>query len=290
MSAPEPTPVMPVPVAESEASPGFNSTGWLGSKSVFDPPDKRKLSASVSISFGIHALLFAALVWGAWRTAEAVQEPPPDKLDVVFLEAPGPGGGGGGSPAPAPIKKLEIPKVAPKPTPVAPTPVPIVPPPPPPDLMAPVQTNAAALIQATGANSVSLATYAGGGRGGGVGSGTGAGVGPGTGGGFGGGAYQPGSGIVNPSLLRKVEPKYTSEAMRAKIQGEVELEAVVLANGTVGDIRVVRSLDRSFGLDDKAIEAARQWLFTPGTRTDPSTKQSGPVPVIVRLILEFRLH
>jgi protein TonB len=288
MSAPEPTPVMPLPVPEPEASRGFNSAGWLGSKSVFDPPDKRKLSTSVLISAGIHAAFFALLIWGAWRTAEAVTETPPEKLDVVFLESPGPGGGGGGSPAPAPVKKLEIPKVAPTPTPVAPTPVPVVPPPP--ELTAPVQTNAADLIQATGANAVSLAAYAGGGRGAGIGPGTGNGVGAGTGGGFGGGAYQPGNGIVNPELLRKIEPKYTSEAMRAKIQGEVELEAVVLANGTVGDIRVVRSLDRSFGLDDKAIEAARQWLFKPGTRTDPATKQAGPVPVIVRLILEFRLH
>ena len=73
--------------------------------------------------------------------------------------------------------------------------------------------------------------------------------------------------------------------MRAKIQGTVELEAVVLPNGTIGDIRVVRSLDRACGLDQEAINAAREWLFAPGR--DAAGR---PVPVIVMVILEFRIH
>ena len=179
---------------------------------------------------------------------------------------------------------LEIPKhKAPE---VAPIPIPKpADPPPTPTLVAPIETNAANLLQSTGQSSVSLAAYGGGGRGGGVGSGTGNGVGPGTGGGFGGGAYRPGSGINFPTLLRQEQPKYTSDAMRAKIQGVVELEAVVLEDGTVGEVRVVKSLDKMFGLDQEAIAAARRWLFRPGT--DRSGK---PVATIVTLILEFRLH
>jgi TonB family protein len=73
--------------------------------------------------------------------------------------------------------------------------------------------------------------------------------------------------------------------MRAKIQGTVELEAVVLPNGSIGDIRLVRSLDRIYGLDDQAIKAARAWLFAPGCDTT-----GRPRPVIVTLILEFRIH
>jgi len=56
----------------------------------------------------------------------------------------------------------------------------------------------------------------------------------------------------------------------------------VLPNGTVGQIRVVKSLDP--GLDQQAIIAARQWLF------DPSTHQGKRVEVIVRLILEFHIR
>lgn len=100
---------------------------------------------------------------------------------------------------------------------------------------------------------------------------------------FGQDAYQPGSGIENPKLVKKVEPKYTSEALRARIQGEVELEAVVGVNGMIGDIRVIKSLDKTFGLDEKALEAARGWVFTPGTRDGKA------IPVIVRLILEFKV-
>lgn len=100
--------------------------------------------------------------------------------------------------------------------------------------------------------------------------------------GFGEGAYRPQPGITNPIALKQVEPKYTSEAMRAKIQGEVELNVVIRADGTIGDVRVAKSLDRTFGLDEEAIKAAKQWLFRPGMLDGKS------VPVLVTLILEFR--
>jgi protein TonB len=212
-----------------------------------------------------------------------------DKEDIpkfVFLPQPGPGGGGGGSPAPAPPKPMEVPKhKMPDPVPVQPVPTPPPPPPVPvPTLTAPVETNAANLIQATGNNLVSLAAYGGGGRGGGIGKGSGSGVGEGTGGGFGGGAYMPGNGVSDPVLVKKVEPQYTPEAMRAKIHGEVELEAVILPNGTVGDLRVSKSLDDKYGLDKAAMAAAKQWLF------QPSMKDGQRVPVRVTLILTFRLY
>ena len=89
----------------------------------------------------------------------------------------------------------------------------------------------------------------------------------------------------NPVPIHEVQPKYTGEAMRSKIQGEVHLEAIVLPDGTIGDIRVIRSLDRLCGLDQEAINAARAWRFMPGKDV---TGQ--PVPVIVTLIMEFRLH
>jgi protein TonB len=140
-------------------------------------------------------------------------------------------------------------------------------------------------FQAMGSSSVSLAAYGGGGRGRGLGEGAGSGVGRGTGGGFGGGAYRPGAGITNPVPIRQPRPGYTSEAMRAKIQGQVELEAVILADGTVGDVRIVRSLDKVYGLDQEAIKAARQWVFRPATDRDGK-----PVPIIVLLELTFTIH
>jgi len=90
--------------------------------------------------------------------------------------------------------------------------------------------------------------------------------------------------VTEPKLIREVKPQYTADAMRAKVQGEVELEAVVNPDGSVDRIRVTRSLDRTFGLDQKAIEAVRQWRFMPGMR------QGQPVAVRVSVVLDFTLR
>jgi TonB family protein len=90
--------------------------------------------------------------------------------------------------------------------------------------------------------------------------------------------------IIVPVATRNVTPRYTSEAMRAKLQGVVVVQAVVGANGAVERVRVTQSLDSQMGLDDAALAAARSWAFKPGT------KDGKAVPVAVTLTLEFRLH
>ena len=118
----------------------------------------------------------------------------------------------------------------------------------------------------------------------GRGSGTGSGLGPGSGGGTGGGAFRPGAGITLPRVLREVKPQYTADAMRAKVQGTVLLECIVQEDGSVGPVKVVRSFDPIFGLDQEAIKAARNWRFTPGMR------QGQPVAVIITIELSFTLR
>lgn len=98
------------------------------------------------------------------------------------------------------------------------------------------------------------------------------------------GAYRPGSGVTDPVVVREVKPVYTDAAMRARIQGLVELEAIVRPDGTIANARITKSLDRQYGLDQQAIEAAGGWLFKPGYL------DGKPVPVVVTLILEFRLR
>jgi len=120
------------------------------------------------------------------------------------------------------------------------------------------------------------------GAGTGLGDGRGGGIGPGEGGGTGGGPFKPGSGIEPPTLLREVKPLYTDEARRQSIVGNVVLEIVVRRDGTVGSLRVIRSLGA--GLDERAVEAVRQWRFGPARR------QGAPVDVIVEVSVEFRLR
>jgi periplasmic protein TonB len=95
--------------------------------------------------------------------------------------------------------------------------------------------------------------------------------------------YEPGNGVSLPTLVREVKPAYTARAIGARIQGEVWLSAVVLADGTVGEVTVVRSLDTMFGLDAEAIIAVKQWLFNPGT------KDGLAVAVRVTIALTFTL-
>ena len=126
----------------------------------------------------------------------------------------------------------------------------------------------------------------------GPGKSTGTGGGPGAGSGGNGRRNGPGTGdgppgfgrVSSPRLIRKVDPEYTSAAMQAKLQGTVFLEAVVQADGTVGDVRIVRSLDAGFGLDQNAINAVRQWRFEPGLQAGK------PVAVIVSIELTFTLR
>jgi protein TonB len=249
---------------------------------MFDQPKKTRMGGALLGSIIFHAGLFALIFYIFIFHPEVAQQMKDEVVKVVYLPQQGPGGGGGGSPKPAPPKPTEIPK-AKAPEPVVPPPV--VPPPMPiPTLNAPVTTQAAN-IQAAGMSAVSLSAYGGGGRGTGIGSGTGNGVGPGTGGGFGGGAYRPGNGISSPTLLKQVRPNYTPDAMRAKIQGMATIEAVVKEDGTVSDVRIVKSFDKVYGLDQEALKAARQWLFRPAH--DPSGKA---VPVLITIELEFTLH
>jgi protein TonB len=283
MSASNQTPA-PTPDEPARARGALSAAGWLGAEDVHSMPEDRKLGGAFGTSLFVHGGLLALLIAAfAVVPQQVFDQPEPLEFKVAFVPQVGPGGGGGGSPAPAPAKKLEIPKTAPPVTIPIPAPVPVEPPPVP-TLVAPIQTTASTVLQASGSNVISLAQYGGGGRGGGVGAGQGNGVGVGTGGGFGGGAFQPGNGVSWPSILREEKPKYTSDAMRAKIQGQVELEIVVLENGTVGEVRVTKSLDRTYGLDQAAMEAARKWVFLPGKR------EGQAVATRVGLVLEFRLH
>lgn len=121
------------------------------------------------------------------------------------------------------------------------------------------------------------------GGGGGVGSGTGPGHGPGTGGGYGGGLYHPGElGVTAPVAKFAPDPDYSEEARKAKYQGTVVLSAVIGPDGRPRNLRVVRSL--GMGLDEKALEKVRTWLFEPGK------KDGQPVAVAMSIEVDFHLY
>jgi protein TonB len=277
----------------------------------------RATTVPLLVSTTLHGLVaMALLVIGSLGLTTAAEptdviEPDAQPIRLVYLALPGPGGGGGGGglkmPTPpkkaerkGPTKTLSSPLPARRlPPPVEPPPPKPEPPPPPleaktlPPVMAPVATVAAdqrnqeGLLkempkEAPPSQGSGTGGGVGSGKGTGLGEGDGSGIGPGEGGGMGGGPYRPGSGVTPPRLLKEVRADYTDEARRANITGEVVLEIVVRRDGSVGDVRILQRLGS--GLDQRAVNAVRQWRFAP------ATLKGTAVDVIVEVAVEFKLR
>jgi protein TonB len=160
-------------------------------------------------------------------------------------------------------------------------------PPPPISMFIPAQPMAGALDIAVGLIGAppAIGTDRGPGSGSGAGTGKGSGSGEGEGADVGRGISSgTGAGVTLPQLVKEVRPNYTAEAMRAKTQGVVLLECVVMPDGTVGEARILRSLDPAFGLDQEALKAVKQWRFVPGKRNEE------PVLVVVTIEVAFTLR
>lgn len=87
--------------------------------------------------------------------------------------------------------------------------------------------------------------------------------------------------LVLPTKIKAGKPFYPVEPHNTGVQGAVELEVIVNADGSVGDVRVMKSLHPD--LDEAAIASARAWLFTPGR------KSGQPVAVIIAMEVSFQL-
>ncbi len=83
-----------------------------------------------------------------------------------------------------------------------------------------------------------------------------------------------------PSATRKVDPAYPQELMRQNVGGTVILYAVIRADGTVGSVRVLRSVDER--IDQFASDAIAKWQF------QPATKNGAPVDVEATFSIPFR--
>ncbi|HMG85038.1 MAG TPA: energy transducer TonB [Terracidiphilus sp.] len=215
--------------------------------------------------------------------------PPPPKILPVAAKAGGGGGGGDHQPIPptrgkapevakvqmnAPqLVRLERPKLAVEPT-----------------EQVKIPDNPKMLnIGISNSPQIALASQGNGsgsgfgsGLGGGLGSGHGIGAGPGSGGGYGGGLMNVGGGVSAPAVIHSVEPEFSEQARSASLQGTVALQLIVDAEGNPQNIRVTRHL--GMGLDEKAMEAVRQYKFRP------AMYQGRPVAVQIVVDIDFHLH
>ncbi|MGH9508516.1 MAG: energy transducer TonB [Terriglobales bacterium] len=259
-------------------------------------------------SLFLHGALLALLVAGSMLGAKVVHQPKPlthvtlvDPDVSVYLPLSNKrndtiGGGGGGGDRdklqapqgkmpkqameqftpPAVVLRNEDPKLPIEPTVVVPPEVKL------PNTNLPNLGDPLAKVTGPPSNGTGSGSGIGTGSGGGVGSGTGPGYGPGSGGGTGGGVFQIGGGVSAPRPLFTPDPEYSEEARRAKHQGTVVLWLVVGPDGRPRDLRVLRSL--GLGLDEKAMEAVRQWKF------EPARKNGTPVAVRINVEVDFKLY
>ena len=93
-------------------------------------------------------------------------------------------------------------------------------------------------------------------------------------------AVRVGGQIKEPKKLKNVAPSYPDIAKQARVQGVVILECTISPQGKVTDVKVLRGIPL---LDQAAIDAVRQWVYTP-------TLLNGvPVPVIMTVTVNFKL-
>lgn len=271
---------------------------------VADPLAVKRGPASSILSFILHVGLIVFVVWLVLHTPAHIVIPQQAKITPITIPPyipitqPAPkvmgGGGGGGARQPvearkghlpkiehrpiAPPVKLRIdhPKLAAQPAVEAPKQV-NIPDSSMPNMGMPQSPQVAAVSQGPGDDAGFGSS-----GGGGIGSGQGAGVGQGSGGGYGGGVMSVGGGVSAPVLIHSVQPEFTDQARQARYHGVVAIQLIVDSYGNPEDIQVVHRL--GMGLDEKAIEAVRQYKFRP------ARFQGHPVPVRLVVEVSFRTY
>ena len=235
---------------------------------------------SMWFAIGAHAVVLVLLF--ALVARHVVTAAPP-KMELTQLTAPpipppvAPKaeqiGGGGGQHDLAPVTKGHLPKLAQEQ---------IVPPKAPPTIPPKLAVEPSVVVQKDlkmadntmpniGAPNSTLNGFSmGNGSGTGIGSGNGNGIGPGSGGNTGGGVMHIGGSVRPPVLTFQPDPEFSEEARKAKFSGNVQVYLIVDENGNPSHVRVVRGV--GMGLDEKAVEAVRQYKFKPAMQNGKPVK------------------
>jgi periplasmic protein TonB len=249
----------------------------------------RRSAASLWVAVGAHAaaiLVIFTVVSQHLQTARAkvkvlatlTVSPPLVAPKLVGI------GGGGGQHDLAPVTQGHLPKLAPQQ---------LLPPKAPPTVAPKLAIEPSVVVQpdlkmATntmpniGAPTSSLKGFSmGNGTGTGIGSGVGNGVGLGSGGNTGGGVMRVGGSVHAPLLIHEVDPQFSEEARKAKFSGNVLVSLIVDEQGNPSHVRVARGV--GMGLDEKALEAVREYRFKP------AMQNGKPVKVEMNVEVNFQI-
>jgi protein TonB len=237
---------------------------------VVDRMAVKRDPTSTIISTVINIGILAFVLWFATKqvvktltktppTITLVEPVPPPKAPPKAVVM----GGGGGQKGPTPVTKGNPPKFSPQQ--LNPPKIPVadakLTPPVTVDVDPNIKMAKSDVPQFGMPNSPLVGMSMGNGNGSGIGSGNGNGIGPGSGGNMGGGLRRIGGGVSAPVVLFAPEPEFSEEARKAKVAGNVLVYLQVDAQGRPQHVRVLRGI--GLGLDEKAMEAVRQYKFKP---------------------------
>lgn len=253
-------------------------------------PKATILAATINIT------AVACLLWlGATTVRHTVLAPPARVVSLVDPVMPPPPralpkpvvmSGGGGHPMAAPVTRGNPPKFAPHPVILTATDPPRIPP----KLAVEPTLNVQPTLKLAKSDMPNIgvpdghpaiAVSMGNGAGAGIGAGSGDGLGNGSGGNYGGGVFKIGGGVSAPTVVSAPEPAFTEEARQAKVSGKVLVYLQVGPDGRPMHVRVVKGL--GMGLDQKAVEAVRQYKFKPAMR------DGHPVTVEMNVDVNFQI-
>lgn len=270
---------------------------------VVDRMAVKRNPATSAISLMTHVVVVGLLLLFAleqWHTRQIQKKLQATMVNVPFMppmnmkDVMGGGGGGGNNSAveaskgklpemskkplaPPQLLKVDNPKIPVTPAVLVPQPIKLPDATNMPNLGLP-QSQQVALASQGGGSGSGFGT----GIGGGMGPGNGNGIGPGSGGNYGNGVMHIGGGVSAPVLIYDPDPEFSDEARRAKYQGVCVVGLIVDAQGNPQQVKVVRPL--GMGLDEKAIEAVRQYKFKP------AMYKGHPVPVEINIEVNFRIY
>lgn len=228
----------------------------------------RQRKTFLSLAFAVHAVGFLSMLCFQYWTVEALPEQPTQTSFYTLVQAP--------PPPPPPPPRPAAPDPAPEPA----APQPLAAP------MAPVQPTAVpdAMPQAapepfatssfvTDTPPTTGGDYLPGPADSGPATGTGDDADL---------VLEVGGAVSRPVAISQPQPRYPEPARRARIQGSVQVEAIIDRNGNVTDVKLRSGLP--FGLSESALVAVKQWKF------EPATLNGKNVAVFYTLTVKFALN